>query len=205
MQPDPERRAFWHERYAAGAAWSGHVNPVVEETASRLVPGTAVDLGCGEGGDVLWLAEHGWRATGLDAAAPALARGRDEALRRGVADRAEFVETDLGTWDPEPVWDLVTCHYLHEAADLRSAVLAAAVGAVAPGGTLIVVGHHPDEPAHLAGPRGHTRFLAEDLVEAAGLGDGWQVTTRARPRTSVRDGVTVERVDTVLVATAPAR
>ncbi len=177
---------------------------MVEETAAELAPGAALDLGCGEGGDVLWLAERGWRATGIDAAEPALERARVEAERRGLAEHARFVEADLAAWEPEGSWDLVTCHYLHEAADLRAAVLAAAVSAVAPGGTLVVVGHHPDEPAHLAGPRGHTRFLAEDLIEQVGIGEGWQVRTDARPRTSIRDGVVVERVDTVLIATAPS-
>ncbi|MDN4473298.1 class I SAM-dependent methyltransferase [Demequina zhanjiangensis] len=202
--PDHERREFWNARYAAGAAWSGHVNPALEQVASALEPGTALDLGCGEGGDVLWLAEHGWSATGIDGAAPALARAREEASRRSVGSRATFVEADLSQWWPELRWDLVTCHYLHEAAALRESVLRAAAGAVAPGGTLLVVGHHPDEPEALQGPHRDQRFTAEALAGSLQLGDGWAVRAASRPRTSVREGRTVERLDAVLIAEAPA-
>ncbi|WNM25824.1 class I SAM-dependent methyltransferase [Demequina capsici] len=204
VPPDLARRAFWHDRYAEGSAWSGHVNPALAEVASTLEPGTALDLGCGEGGDVLWLAEHGWHATGLDGAAPALDRARREAGRRGLTARCDLIEAELARWQPDRAWDLVACHYLHEDAVLRERVLSAAIDAVAPGGTLLFVGHHPDEPEELAGPRRHTRFRAEDLAASSRLAEGWRVQTSTRPRVSVRQGIPVDRLDTVLVATAPS-
>ena len=55
---------FWDERYAAhDRVWSGRPNPRLVEHATELPPGLALDVGCGEGADVVWLAEHGWRAT----------------------------------------------------------------------------------------------------------------------------------------------
>ncbi len=200
---EPGRKEFWDARYAAGAAWSGHVNPALAELAASLTPSTALDLGCGEGGDVLWLAENGWRATGVDGAAAALSRASTEAKARRLEANVELIHADLGQWTPSGTWDLVTCHYLHEVDAVREAAFRLAATVVAPGGSLLIAGHHPHEPAELSGPRAHTRFLAEDLVDALGLGPGWSVSTHARPRTSIRDGVEVSRVDTVLIATAP--
>ena len=66
---------FWDERYATSPAlWSGHVNAVVADEAGRLAPGTALDVGCGEGGDALWLAERGWQVLGVDVSRVALER-----------------------------------------------------------------------------------------------------------------------------------
>ncbi len=178
---------------------------MVAEVASELSPGTALDLGCGEGGDVLWLAERGWRATGMDAAAPALSRARDEALARGLDEQVEFQLVDLAGWEPPARWDLVTCHYLHEVAALRERALSAAVRAVAPGGTLVVVGHHPDESPELAGPPAPLRFRPEELASALTLGEGWTVSASSRPREAWRDGTTVQRLDAVVIAVAPLR
>ncbi|QMU80422.1 methyltransferase domain-containing protein [Streptacidiphilus sp. PB12-B1b] len=60
-------QSFWEERYRSRSVlWSGHVNPQLVAEAARLAPGAALDVGCGEGGDALWLAERGWRVTAVD-------------------------------------------------------------------------------------------------------------------------------------------
>lgn len=65
----------WEERYTASERiWSGRVNAVLAEIAAGLEPGAALDLGCGEGADVIWLAERGWRAAGVDVSATAVQR-----------------------------------------------------------------------------------------------------------------------------------
>ncbi|MCC6270045.1 MAG: methyltransferase domain-containing protein, partial [Microbacteriaceae bacterium] len=75
--PHSSDREFWEERYAApGLAWSGDPNPVLITEAEVLAPGRALDIGCGEGADTLWLAQQGWHVTGVDFAVGALEKAR---------------------------------------------------------------------------------------------------------------------------------
>ncbi|RZI92598.1 MAG: NAD(P)/FAD-dependent oxidoreductase, partial [Microbacterium sp.] len=91
-----ERNAHWEEHYAgAERVWSGRVNATFAAVVSTLTPGTALDLGCGEGADALWLADRGWRVTGLDVSATAIRRAQDAARSLGIGeDRANFVVAD---------------------------------------------------------------------------------------------------------------
>ncbi len=64
----------WDERYSGDVQiWSGNPNPQLVAEVSGLTPGSALDVGCGEGGDVIWLAHRGWRVTGADFSANGLA------------------------------------------------------------------------------------------------------------------------------------
>jgi 2-polyprenyl-3-methyl-5-hydroxy-6-metoxy-1,4-benzoquinol methylase len=75
----------WDERYSEHAQmWSGRPNGTLLVEVVALTPGTALDVGCGEGGDAVWLAEHGWRVTGLDVSQAALTRAQTAARARGV-------------------------------------------------------------------------------------------------------------------------
>ena len=124
---------------------SSHLTTAVGE----LRPGLALDAGCGHGSDALWLAAHGWRVTAVDFSAAALAHGRAtaEAAGNDIADRIEWVEADLATWAPQPGrYDLVSCLYVHVAGSVAEMVQRMAA-AVAPGGTLLLVGHRPTDPA----------------------------------------------------------
>jgi SAM-dependent methyltransferase len=112
-------------------------------------PGRALDAGCGHGAEALWLAGRGWRVTAVDFAAAALAHARSAAEAAGpdVAARIDRVEADLGTWSPRAgAYDLVSCLYVHVAAPVEEMVRRMA-GSVAPGGTLLLVGHRPVDPA----------------------------------------------------------
>ncbi|MFE0689371.1 class I SAM-dependent methyltransferase [Streptomyces xiamenensis] len=140
----------WDDRYRENERiWSGEPNVALVREVSGLTPGTALDLGCGEGGDAVWLADRGWRVTATDISGVALERAAAHAAGRGVADRIDWQRHDLGESFPEGTFDLVSAHFLHSTVDLpRERILRRAATAVAPGGTLLIVGH--------AGwPRGH--------------------------------------------------
>ena len=138
----------WDVRYA-DRVWSGHVNPRLPERAAGLTPGRALDVGCGEGADVLWLAAQGWDVTGMDFSAAGLARAAQHAEEAGVADRTHWRREDVRTWQPDGTWDLVTSHYLHLAEEAMPDAVGRLATAVAPGGTLLVVLHHPEDVGHL--------------------------------------------------------
>jgi methylase of polypeptide subunit release factors len=91
---------FWEARYNTnrgenGHVWSGRVNATVAHEVTGLTPGTALELGSGEGADALWLAAHGWRVTAIDISATALAVGAAKAAEDGLADRIDWVQGDL--------------------------------------------------------------------------------------------------------------
>lgn len=137
-------RQRWEERYTGSEhVWSGCPNPALEAEAAHLPSGYALDLGCGEGADAVWLAEHGWQVTAVDFAAPALARGRRAARERGVAERIEWRQADLARWHPpRSAFDLVNVQYVHlRDDDAEVTLLRRGAAAVAPGGRLLVVGH----------------------------------------------------------------
>jgi SAM-dependent methyltransferase len=133
----------WEERYRSqSAVWSGRPNPVLVTEAADLAPGTALDAGCGEGADALWLAQRGWDVTAVDISQTALQRAASAAASTGAADRVTWLHADLTTTPPAGErYDLVTAQYMQLPAALRDALLRGLVGAVAPGGTLLVVGH----------------------------------------------------------------
>lgn len=87
---------FWEPHYRAHEGiFNGTANPVLVEVAEALAVGTALDLGCGEGGDAIWLARRGWRVTAADVSPTALARGARHAEQAGVAELIDFQQHDL--------------------------------------------------------------------------------------------------------------
>lgn len=192
----------WDERYSGEEeVWSGQPNAQLVAEASALTPGTALDVGCGEGGDVIWLARRGWRVTGADFSAKALARAARHAEAAGVADLTDWWQVDARTFSVcGRSYDLVTTHFLHLPDGGMVSLTARLAQAVAPGGHLLIVGHAPSgEFAHLAASRRRAMFFAADLVP--GLPAGFEVlVAEQRPRTMVRDGDTVGVRDATLLA-----
>ena len=139
--------AAWDERYrAATRAWSGRPNPTLVDEVADLTPGRALELGCGEGADAVWLAARGWAVVAVDFSIAALERGAEHARAAGaeVADRLGWRCRDLATWEPVAgAFDLVTAHFLHAPSPQREEMLARWAAAVAPGGTLLLVAHSP--------------------------------------------------------------
>lgn len=165
----------WNERYAARQYWSGDANPTLVSHAADLTPGTALDVGCGEGGDAIWLASLGWKVRGVDFSREALERAADAAAEHSVASQCDWIQADLSVWTTNRSYELVTCHYLHEDRNVRERAWRSAAAAVAPGGTLLIVGHSPEEEPVAHGPGPDERFSADEVIEVAGLGAGWDV------------------------------
>ncbi len=169
MADGQTQREFWEERYAASVAvWSGRVNAVLGDIVAELEPGRALDLGCGEGGDAVWLARQGWQVTGVDVSSTAVGRARGAAAASGVADRTRFVVVDLADWQDEGGYDLVAASFLHSPVEFpRTEVLRRAAGSLSRGGHLLVVGHAALPPWADA-PDGHEHsFLGPDEELAA--------------------------------------
>lgn len=153
---------FWEERYAgATAVWSGRVNQTLAELVQPLSPGSALDLGCGEGGDAIWLASRGWAVTGVDISQTAISRATAAATARDLTlDQAVFVTADLTEWmaDADAEYDLVVASFLQSPVGLdRGHVLREAARRVAPGGHLIFISHAAPPP-WMTGHRPATAF-----------------------------------------------
>jgi SAM-dependent methyltransferase len=195
---------FWDERYAAhDHVWSGRPNPALVDHATGLSPRVALDVGCGEGADVVWLAERGWHVTGADLSVVALDKARKHADEAGVAGRTDWVHVDLLAGDPLPGdADLVSAMFVHVPEADFDRVYATIAGAVRSGGTLLVAGHHPAErDTDLRNPRlSHLLFAPERVTSL--LDDGWRVDVAdARTRDVVgHDGEPRVATDTVVVA-----
>jgi SAM-dependent methyltransferase len=198
-------REFWEGFYTEREqVWSGNANAVLVEEIDGLAPGTALDLGCGEGGDAIWLAEHGWRVTGTDISQAALDRAAAHAAAAGVADRITWERHDFSRSIPSGPFDLVSSHFLHSPVDdPRQAALRAAAAAVAPGGTLLVVSHE-SVPWH---PEMEFPTPAE-VLDSLGIDPADWVVERleSRPRTAKSpEGVEVPVSDSVVrLRRAPA-
>lgn len=196
---------FWDSLYRErDQVWSGKPNPVLVSQTPDLVPGLAVDLGCGEGADAIWLAQRGWRVTAVDISDVALRRAAEHATEAGVADLIDWRLQDLAAWTPDESYDLVSAQFLHSPVELpRDGILRTAASAVAPGGTLLVVGHasfppwsrHPEPEEPLP--------TAEELVGTLGLDPvAWQVEVVDSPSRHVTgpEGEEAVLIDSVLRA-----
>jgi SAM-dependent methyltransferase len=135
-------RDEWNRRYGVSElVWTAQPNRFLVAETSELPPGRALDLACGEGRNAVWLAERGWQVTGVDFAEAGLEKARALTASRGVA--CEWIAADLLDYrPPEGAFELVIVFYLHLLADERRTILGRAARAVAPGGTLLLVGHH---------------------------------------------------------------
>ncbi|AXK46739.1 class I SAM-dependent methyltransferase [Brachybacterium saurashtrense] len=203
-QPDPSLSPaeHWEQRYSGSErVWSGTVNGTMAQVVAELEPGISIDLGCGEGGDVLWLAEQGWTARGLDISATAIERARAEAAGRGL-EQALFTATDLSAWQPEAESvDLVTASFFQSQVALdRLGILQRAASALRTGGHLVTVSHAAppswaaEHPAAMIDVRAEVEQLAQPAAD-------WAVELaeeRRRPAVGP-DGTEGEHLDAVVV------
>ena len=187
---------YWEDFYAGGKSrWSGKPNASLVEEVGALEPGTALDLGCGQGGDAIWLASKGWTVTATDISQAALDVAAQHAAEAGVT--VAWERHDLAELLPTGPFDLVTASFLHSDVELpRARILRAAADAVAPGGTLLIIGHAPSPEHH----HGDLPSPEEVVAELALPEDRWElITGELRERQhAFRDEAPKPRVDSVV-------
>lgn len=196
---------FWEERYQQHErVWSGRVNPVLVDVVGSLPAGTALDLGCGEGGDAIWLAQRGWRVTAVDVSATALSRAATQAAAMGVGDRIDFQQHDLARTFPVGTFDLISAQYLQSPVELpRDRILQTAARAVSPGGLLLIV-THASIPSWAGNPDHHPRFptLAEELAQLDLNLEDWRIERMDTPERQATgpNGQTTTVADNIIAA-----
>jgi SAM-dependent methyltransferase len=170
-------REDWNARYAAkGLLWSAEPNRLFAAELADLMPGRALDLACGEGRNAVWLAERGWRVTAVDFSEVAIAKAAELAASRNV--HVDWVLADVVDHEPEArAFDLVVVLYLQLPEDELARAVRHASDALAPGGTLLVLGHDrtnltdgyggPKDAAVLFGPEDVVALLGDLVVERA--------------------------------------
>ena len=192
-------RDSWERRWAQALQKGAHAvdqrppNGHLLAEAANLRPGRALDAGAGDGAETLWLADRGWQVTAVDFSTTALehARSRADALDPEIAERIEWIAADLAAWIPAPdAYDLVLCLYVHVAGSVPAMVRRLAAG-VTTGGTLLLVGHRPTDPA--TGEPTPAAGQVQVSVEAALAAlepDLWEVVVaEERPRPAAGSGV----------------
>jgi SAM-dependent methyltransferase len=197
-----DARRFWEALYEERKDGRAQANPVLQEVAAGLTPGTALELGCGRGDDAIWLALGGWQVTAVDIAASALEALRTRAAAVGVGERIVTQRRDLTTSFPDGHFDLIAAQYLHSPFELpRPDVFLAAANALAPGGWLLIVDHGSTVPwswnqrpdTHFPTPR---ETAAENQLDP----DRWIIVRADMPTRIVSgpDGASATVVDNVL-------
>lgn len=176
----------WDERYAGdgdGAPlWSGRPNGTLVAEVADLALGTALDVGCGEGADAIWLARQGWQVTAVDPSRVALDRAEAAAREAGVEVTWAYAGL-LGMPGRTGVHDLVSAQYPVLRRTDDDAAITGLLAAVAPGGTLLFV-HHGLEPAHATEHGFDPDEYVMPVHVAAHLDDRWEAEvheTRPRP------------------------
>ncbi|WP_062990178.1 SAM-dependent methyltransferase [Nocardia anaemiae] len=194
---------FWEGFYQdRDQIWTGNPNPLLVREAAELEPGTALDLGCGEGADAVWLAARGWRVTAVDVSVTALRRAAVHADEAGVGERITFAEHDLAQSFPDGEFDLVSAQFFHSPVaqdDERTKVLRRAAEAVGVGGVLLIAGH-AGWPSFIE-DRHDVHFpTMDEVIDGLALGTDWHVETKDAVEREVTgpEGQVGLRTDTVL-------
>lgn len=201
-----QARAQWNDRYRQKPIlWSGKPNASLVALVKGRRPTSVLDLGCGEGGDVLWLAQQGWQASGVDISDVAIDRARARAAELGV--EASFEVADLTSWQTPVRYDLIVTSFLQSFDDFdRIPVLAAALDLLTPGGELISVAHgsapsyaediSPDHAARMVDARAEAKILhrLRPTIQVV-LAESWtrQVTSPEGQKGNIEDAIMVLR------------
>ena len=162
-----QQASEWDARYSKhdAAMWSGRPNGRLVAEAEGLSPGAALDVGCGEGADAIWLAQQGWTVTAIDVSEVAVRRGQEAAERLGVA--VEWIAGDaLRRPFPDGSFDLVSLQYPALPKATGDAAVRALLASVKPGGLLLAVYHDLDHEH-----REHMKARGNDPDDYVGADD----------------------------------
>ena len=192
---------FWDNAYRSrDATWSSEPNDRIVDAVAGVEPGFALDVGCGEGADAIWLAERGWQVTATDISAVALERAR----ANDRTGHIEWLQADILVWEPPgSTYDLVAAHFVHFASPEREKVFGRLAAAVRLNGVLLIVAHHPSDLQTTAGrwPMPAYYYTADDvaiLLEP----DDWNIVEASTcPRSAVDpSGQSITVRDAILTA-----
>ena len=198
-------QADWDHRYSAEPLWSGNPNGTLVREVGELSPGTALDVGAGEGGDALWLAEQGWTVTASDISRRSLDRIEAAAAQRGLPVTALHVDANALQAYPVGAFDLVSVQYGAIARTPDQRGVHSILDAVAPGGTLLVVGHdlEPMRAAH-HGEQGSIHFdpdayiRIDDIAEVLAASSNWRIDVHEK-RTRPPGAASAHHVDDIVL------
>lgn len=202
LDPTASSSEFWESLYQSvpPPPTAPRPNVRLEELIHEFAPapGRACDLGCGRGGDALWLASTGWQVTALDVAATAVAAVNTAADERDLSDRVRAEQHDLAALPPEGPFDLVYACYLHSPVAFdRDDAIRRVAERIATGGRLIVIDHasvapwswrlnddeprfpSPDETREAVTPSGHWNTERCERAERLATGPDQQTATVA--------------------------
>jgi thioredoxin reductase/protein-L-isoaspartate O-methyltransferase len=200
-------RADWEHRYGDHPMWSGRPNGTLVQELTGVEPGRALDVGAGEGGDALWLAERGWSVTANDISRTALDRLDAEAKRRGLTVDCQQADANALDVFPRAAFDLVSAQYASIPRTPDRRAVESLLHAVAPGGTLLVVSHDLEPMRAPIDTRTSSRAFdpdayvrVDDVVDALTGSPDWEIEVHEkRPRPSAAATASAHHVDDVVL------
>ncbi|MEN8040021.1 MAG: class I SAM-dependent methyltransferase [Actinomycetota bacterium] len=189
---------MWDERYAEKELiWSAGPNLFLPPIVERLEVGSALDLACGEGRNAIWLARKGWDVTGVDFSPVAIDKARTVARDTSI----EWIVADITSYEAQRQYDLVIIVYVHMGPEDMAALFTRAVEALAPGGTLVAIGHALRNLAEgVSGPQNPELLWTKERI--APLVDGLEVRLIDEVLRPVEDSDT-DAIDILIHAVNP--